>query len=427
MLAWSTEANQRPDAVAAAEKKKAEDVQQARLLAIEQQRQHDEAAAKAADEERTQRHEKIFNGERALLTMAADCGAEAENGKMEESESKIALLLSHITDLLAMCIAQQEDIHNLDVAVQIYKRAFDQVNSCLQQLQQRPVTAPDASSSNTFDHLNALEIDFGALKDDVQLQQTATQQLEQRICTAAANPSSAPRESTPKFDDQGIFCDSMKMDPTSWFQKFELTLQLHHYGVVNGDLYTKISGDDLNAAWHKRLQVEPPEVKAIDKLMTFKEGTLSSVDWIAEYQRLTSIPDIQMGFKVVKHYFISRSCPALGNALTHVEDNLTTTAKLFDKAAQIIVTNKEAKNLNHSSAAGPSRDQHRPKVVVVVASTPTNQSSEAMSANEGDRLAAARDGGRPGRGPGRGKPKTNTTFIPGLSATAPTPWTHYGL
>ncbi|GBG63289.1 hypothetical protein CBR_g37375 [Chara braunii] len=257
-----------------------------------------------------------------------------------------------------MYIAQQEDIHNLNAAVQMHKRAFDQVNSCLQQLQQRPVTAPDASSSNTSDRLNALEIDFGALKDDVQLQQTATQQLEQQICTAAANPSPTPRESTPKFDDQGIFCDSTKTNPIPWFRKFELKLQLH---------------------------------------------------------------------QVVKHYSISRSCPALGNALTHVEDILTTTAELFDKAAQIIVTDKEAKNLNRSSAAGPSKDQHRPKVAVVVAAMPTDQSSAAVSANKGDRLAAARDGGRPGRGRGRGKPKTNTTFIPGPGAAALAPLTHYGL
>ncbi|GBG81621.1 hypothetical protein CBR_g32613 [Chara braunii] len=313
----------------------------------------------------------------------------------------------------------------------MHKRAFDQVNSCLQQLQQRPVTAPNASSSNTFDRLNALEIDFGALKDDVQLQQTATQQLEQRICAAAANLSSAPRETTPKFDDQEIFSNSTKTDPIPWFHKFELKLQLHHvsedkhhaylysrsggacqawldnllskYGVVAADLYTKISWDDVKAAWHKLFQVAPSEIKAMDKLITFEQGTLPSVDWIAEYQRLTSVLDIRMGFKTVKHYFITRSCPALGNALTHAEDILTTTAELFDKAAQIIVTNKEAKNLNSSSASGPSRDQHRPKVAVVAAATPTDQSSEVLSANEGDRLAAALDGGRPGRGRGHGK------------------------
>ncbi|GBG87453.1 hypothetical protein CBR_g45511 [Chara braunii] len=245
---------------------------------------------------------------------------------------------------------------------------------------------------------------------------------EQRICTTANTSSSKPSETAPKFDGQEIFCDSIKTNPIPWFRKFELTLLLHNvkehkhhaylysrsggacqawldnllskYGVVAADLHTKISWDDLKAAWHKRFQVKPPEIKAMDKLMVFEQGTLPSTDWIAEYQRLTSVPDIQMGFKAICHYFISRSCPTLSNALTHVEDTLTTTAELFDKAAQIIITNKEAKNLR-SSAAGPSRDQHRPRVVVVATATAFDQTSEAKSANEGDRLAAAREGGRP--------------------------------
>ncbi|GBG62158.1 hypothetical protein CBR_g29357 [Chara braunii] len=160
MLAWSTETKRRADDVATAAKKKAEDAEKARLLAVEQQRQRDEAATKAADEERVQRHEKIFSGEQVLLTMAADWRAEAENGKMEDSENKIALLLSHLTDLLATCITQQEDIHSLD-------DALTQVHSRLRQLEQRPVAAPDASSSNTSDRLEALEVDVGSLKDGV--------------------------------------------------------------------------------------------------------------------------------------------------------------------------------------------------------------------------------------------------------------------
>ncbi|GBG78073.1 hypothetical protein CBR_g26010 [Chara braunii] len=163
----------------------------------------------------------------------------------------------------------------------------------------------------------------------------------------------------------------------------------------------------------------------MDKLMVVEQGMLLSVDWIAEYQRLTSVPDIQMGFKAIRHYFISRSCPTLSNALTHVEDNLTTTAELFDKAAQIIITNKEAKNMG-SSAPGLSRDQHRPRVVVVAAATPFHQTSEVVSANEGDRLAASREGGRPGKGRGRGKPKTDTASSPGPGAAAPAPWSQYG-
>ncbi|GBG64243.1 hypothetical protein CBR_g41164 [Chara braunii] len=441
MLAWSTETKKRTDDAAATAKKKAEDAEQACLLALEQQRQHDEATARAADEERTQRREKIFNGEQTLLTMAAEWRTEAENGKLEDSANKIALLLSHLTDLLATCITQQEDIHSLD-------DSLAEVQGRLQQQEQRPVTGPDASSSNTSDHLEALEMDVGSLKDGVQLQDTATQQLQHRICTTANTSSSEPRETTPKFDGKKIFCGSTKTDPIPWFRKFELTRQVHNvkehkhhaylysrsggacqawldnllskYGVVANDLHTKISWDDLKAAWHKPFQVEPPEIKAMDKLMVFEQGPLPSTDWILEYQRLTSVPDIQMGFKAIRHYFISRSCPALSNALTHVEDTLTTTAELFDKAAQIIITNKETKNLR-SSASGPSKDQHRPRMVVVVAATPFDQTSEVVSASEGDRLAAAREGGRPGKGRGRGKTKTHTASNPEPGATAPAP------
>ncbi|GBG63303.1 hypothetical protein CBR_g37389 [Chara braunii] len=249
------------------------------------------------------------------------------------------------------------------------------------------------------------------LKPSRTTRSTATQQLEQRICATTTTPSSAPREMTPKFDGQEIFCDSTKTDPIPWFRKFELKLRLHHvsedkhhvylysrwggacqacldnllYRVVAADLYNKISWDDLKAAWHKRFQVEPPEIKAMDKLLTFEQGTLLSVDWIAEYQCLTSVSNIQMGFKAAKHYSITRSCPASSNALTHVEDTLTTMAELFDKAVQIIVTNKEAKNLNRSSATGPSRDQHRLKVVVVVAaSQPTNLARPCLRMKEAD-------------------------------------------
>ncbi|GBG92374.1 hypothetical protein CBR_g55282 [Chara braunii] len=346
--------------------------------------------------------------------MAAEWRTEAENSQLEDSANKIALLLSHLTDLLATCITHQAEILGLD-------RSLAHLQDRFQRLEQRPVAAADAGSSNTPDRLNALEMHVGSLQDGAQLKLTATQQLQQRVCTTATTSSTEPRETSPKFDGQEILCDSMKTDLIPWFRKFELTLRLsnvkehkHHAylysrsggacqawlgnllsknGVVAVDLHTKISWDDLKAAWHKRFQVEPPEIKVMDKLMVFEQGTLLSMDWIVAYQRLTSVPDIQMGFKAIRHYFISRSCPALSNAQTHVEDTLTTTAELFDKAAQIIITNKEAKNLR-SSASGPIRDQHRPRVAVVTAAAPLDQTSEAVSASEGDRFAAAREDAR---------------------------------
>ncbi|GBG59640.1 hypothetical protein CBR_g49904 [Chara braunii] len=348
MLVLITEAKQRSDAVAAAEKKKAEDAKTTRLLAVEQQRQHDEAAAKAAHEESTMRREKVFGEERVLLTMPTEWRSEAKGGAFSDIGLKISLLLSHLTNFMATCIAQQEDIHSLDSEVK-------QVNSRLKHLEQRPVATPVVSCSNTADCLDALEIN-----------------------------------------------------------------------VVVSELHTKLSWEGLKAAWRKRFQIEPSKLKAMDKLLKFHQNTLPSGDWIAEFQHLASTPNIPMGFMTIKHYFISRSCPTLSNALTQVAETPTTT-ELFDKTAQIIVTNTEANNLYRAPVTGPSRDQHRSKVAMVAAATPTDPSSEAASANKGDRLAATREGDRPGKGCGRGRSKTNTMSHPGPVAAAQDPWNHNGL
>ncbi|GBG72275.1 hypothetical protein CBR_g11203 [Chara braunii] len=212
--------------------------------------------------------------------------------------------------------------------------------------------------------------------------------------------------------------------PIPWWRQFELKLDIHHvinpnrhaylysrsggecqawlhnmlstHNVAVSKLHTKISWADLKAAWHKRFQVEPPELQAAEKLQRFYQNDLPSTDWITEYQRLASTPNLPSTFVAIKHFFIGRSCLALQNALTQVAETLTTSEQLFDKASQIIVTNIEAKNLGHSSAAGQGRGQHRPKVAVVAATTATDPSNEAASSEEGDRLAAARDGCLPG-------------------------------
>ncbi|GBG73218.1 hypothetical protein CBR_g12935 [Chara braunii] len=68
-------------------------------------------------------------------------------------------------------------------------------------------------------------------------------------------------------------------------------------------------------------QVELPEIKAMDKLMVFEQGTLSSTDWIAEYQRLMSVPDIQMGFKDIQivEYGLDRRVPTLDVSPRHLK------------------------------------------------------------------------------------------------------------
>ncbi|GBG90325.1 hypothetical protein CBR_g50574 [Chara braunii] len=324
---------------------------------------------------------------------------------------------------------------------------------------QQPVTAAaghisawcsPAGPSNLTDRVNVLEINAGTLKDGAL---ATNQRIDQRICATTASLTATTRESIPKFDGLPIFCDAAKTDPIPWWRKFELKLDIHHvsnpnrhaylysrsggacqawldnmlstHTVAVSELHTKINWADLKAAWHKRFQVEPPELQAVEKLQRFYQNDLPSLDWITEYQRLASTPNLSLPFVAIKHFFTRKSCPVLQNALTQVAETLTTSEQLFDKASQIIMTNTEAKNLSCSSAASQGRDQHRPKVVVVAATTVTGASNEAASSDDGDRLAAARDGGRPATGRGRDKPKTHTNSSPGVGPAAQEPWTHY--
>ncbi|GBG73176.1 hypothetical protein CBR_g12894 [Chara braunii] len=355
LAAILAETKQRADAAAAARKKKEAQAEKLRLLAEEQRQKHEAAAARAADEERVRRREIIFREESALDTQAKDWQKEAEKDDSVDVGSRVSQLLNHVTDLLATCITQQEDIYSLDHANKTLQKSSDQVLKRIQQLEQQVAnTNANVGPSDLVDRVNVLEIDVGTLKVGAQ----------QHVCVAASS-STAPRETIVKFDGLPIFCDASKTDPIQWWRQFELKLDLHHIANENRhaylysrsggacqawldnmlsahactvtELHKYITWADLTAAWKKRFQVEPPEHKAMDKLLTFLQNSMPSGDRISEFQRLASTPKLPLNFDGIKLYFIKRSCPSLQNALTHVADTLTTSEELFNKAVQIII------------------------------------------------------------------------------------------
>ncbi|GBG84182.1 hypothetical protein CBR_g38155 [Chara braunii] len=414
MLDMVTEFKQRAAAATAARKKKDEEAEEQRHLA---ERQEDaEAARKAADERRRLRRDKLFESEGDIELVASEWAVDVEEKDAPAAVRGLATAMEHVADVVATCTAQQEDILCMDTLVRKQARLIDDLLDRVRRLEQQPAAATPAGPSNLTDHVNVLEIDVGTLKDGAR---ATNQRIDQQICAAAASPTTTPRESIPKFDGMPIFCDAAKTDPIPWWRQFELKLDIHKvsnpnrhaylysrsgcacqawldnmlstHTVAVSKLHTQISWPDLKTAWHKRFQVEPPELQAAEKLQRFYQNDLPSTNWITEYQRLASTPNLSSTFVAIKHFFIRRSCPALQNALTQVAETLTTSEQLFDKASQVIKTNTEPKTLGRSSAASQGRDQHRPKVAVVTATTPTNPSNEAASSDEGDRLAAARD------------------------------------
>ncbi|GBG81944.1 hypothetical protein CBR_g34127 [Chara braunii] len=365
------------DAAAAARKKREAEAEKQRLLAEKQRQKHAAAAAKAADEKRVRRRETIFREENSLHAQAKDWQRDVESGESVDYGSKVSHLLNRVTDLLATCIAQQEDIYYLDHTSKALHQSLDQTLKRVQPLEQQVANAnASADPSYLADLVNVLEIDVGTLKAGTQ----------QHVC-AAASSSTTPRETMVKFDGLPIFCDASKTDPIQWWRQFDLKLDLHHVANENRhaylysrsggacqswldnmlsahtctatELHKYITWADLTVAWKKHFQVELPEHQAMDKLLTFTQHNMPSGDWISEFQRLASMPKLPLNFDGIKLYFIKRSCPALQNALTHVAETLTTSEELFNKVAQIIVTNLAARNMDHSSNAGQGANQHR--------------------------------------------------------------------
>ncbi|GBG68348.1 hypothetical protein CBR_g2892 [Chara braunii] len=294
-------------------------------------------------------------------------------------------------DLVATCALQQEEILHLQQTV-------DQMLARLQALEKQPDAVAAAGPSTLTTRVQVLDDDVNNIKrvhQDFRTSQQATNlQLETQVQAAATvTPAAASSRRPPKLDDIPVFCDQSKMELIPWWRQFTLRIDMHHdniltsHGVAVSELHTKLTWQELTDAWHKRFQVEPPDLQAMDKLNKLHQNTLLSQDWITEFQRLASTPNLPLAFRAIKHLFIMRSCLALQNALTQIAETLDTSNKLFSTASRIILTNIEARNAGRSSAT-TSGTQPKPKVACIT-------STEAATPNEGEVLAAARDGGRP--------------------------------
>ncbi|GBG91505.1 hypothetical protein CBR_g52461 [Chara braunii] len=349
------EANDRAGA-AAKERGRIEQEEEAKRQKEEQDRlRQEEADLQATAEHRSRQRE------------AAHWVQVASADEAPETEKGLSALAQVSHDLVATCVLQQEEILHLQQTV-------DQMLARLQALEKQPAAVAAAGPSNLATRVQVLEDDVSNIKrvhQDFRTSQQATNlQLETQVQAAATvTPAATSSRRPPKLDDIPVFCDQSKTEPIPWWRQFTLRLDMHH---------------ELTDAWHKRFQVEPPDLQAMDKLNKLHQNTLLSQDWITEFQRLASTPDLPLAFRAIKHLFIMRSCPALQNALTQIAETLDTFDKLFSTASRIILTNIEALDADRSSAT-TSGTQPKPKVACIT-------STEAATPNEGEVLAAARDG-----------------------------------
>uniref|UniRef100_A0A388L9A2 Integrase catalytic domain-containing protein n=1 Tax=Chara braunii TaxID=69332 RepID=A0A388L9A2_CHABU len=444
------EANDRA-AAAAKERNRIEQEEEAKRQQEEQDRlRQEEADLQAAAEHQSRQRERLFTRESMIGDETTHWVEMASADEASETDKGLSAVAQISHDLVATCALQQEEILHLQQTV-------DQMLVRLQALEKQPVAAAAVGPSNLATRVQVLEDDVSNIKrvhQDFRTSQQATNlQLEMQVQAAATvTPATASSRRPPKLDDLPVFCNQSKTDPIPWWRQFTLTLDMHHvlnnyrhaclyhrsggacqawldniltsHGVAASELHTKLTWQELTDAWHKRFQVEPPDLQAMEKLNKLHQNSLLSQDRITKFQRLASTPD-PLAFRGVKHLFIMRSCPALQNALTQIAETLDTSDKLFTTASQIILTNVEARNAGRSSATSSS-NQPKPKVACIAATSPTS-STEAATPNKGDVLAAAWDGGRPHNNHGRDKTKTQSTSSPGTGSAADEPWLQYGL
>ncbi|GBG59085.1 hypothetical protein CBR_g24428 [Chara braunii] len=321
LAAFIQEANDRA-AAAAKERNRLEQEEEAKQQKEEQDRlRQEEADLQAAAEHRSRQRERLFTRETVIGDEAAQWVEVTSADGAPKTEKGLSALAQVSHDLVATCALQ----------ILHLQQTVDQMLARLQALEKQPAAVAAAGPSTLATRVQVLEDDVSNIKRVHRDFRTSRRRLDMHH---VPNNDRHPC----LYHRSGGACQA-------WLDNI-----LTSHGVAVSELHTKLTWQELTDAWHKRFQVEPPDLQAMDKLNKLHQNTLLSQDWIIEFQRLASTPDLPLAFRAIKHLFIMRSCPALQNALTQIAETLDTSDKLFSTAARIILTNIEARNAGRSSA-----------------------------------------------------------------------------
>ncbi|GBG87110.1 hypothetical protein CBR_g44566 [Chara braunii] len=302
LAAFIQEANDRA-AAAAKERNRLEQEEAVKRQKEEQDRlRQEEGDLQAAAEHRSRQRERLFTRETMIGDEAAHWVEVTSADGAPETEKGLSALAQVFHDLVATCALQQEEVLHLQQTV-------DQMLVRLQALEKQPAAVAAAGPSTLTTRVQVLEDDVSNIKrvhQDFRTSQQATNlQLETQAQAAATmTPAAASSRRPPKLDDIPVFYDQSKTKPIPWWLQFTLRLDMHHvpnndrhpclyhrsggacqawldniltsHGVAESELHTKLTWQELTDAWHKRFQVEPPDLQAMDKLNKLHQNTLLS-------------------------------------------------------------------------------------------------------------------------------------------------------
>ncbi|GBG83904.1 hypothetical protein CBR_g37775 [Chara braunii] len=127
MLDMVAEFKQRAAAATSARKKEDEDAEEQRRLGEQQRQEEAEAARKATDERRRLRRDKILECEGDIEVIVGEWAVAAEEEGAPPTVRGLATTIEHVSDLVATCAAQQEDILCVDTLVRKKIGIIDEV------------------------------------------------------------------------------------------------------------------------------------------------------------------------------------------------------------------------------------------------------------------------------------------------------------
>ncbi|GBG69748.1 hypothetical protein CBR_g4579 [Chara braunii] len=324
-----------------------------------------------------------------------------------------------VTRLVYTCNHLQSELANLQRAVRNHKtqhedatRALDARVRDLEQVPPRPDAGASSSASSSrqleerVDHVVAMLDDISTfaapttINSQLHTLKTEVQQLQST--NADGNPKlyKMPTFQLDRFDDY------TQQDPVLWCEAFTTQLRilpvakqayigalfmnskggcqtwLTHLATSHGvdvpDLKDKITWEELTRLWKKRFIVDDAQALAINRLFTMSQGNTATRDWLTEWQKIATVPNLDLPFMHLRREFYNRSCAALSQTLGDREQ-YSTFAEIIDKAREIIKTNRSAAH---------EKSTWQPTYVEKVRTGPRQQHFAAVQLDSGDNQAA---------------------------------------
>ncbi|GBG85577.1 hypothetical protein CBR_g40215 [Chara braunii] len=310
---------------------------------------------------------------------------------------------------------QHQELAKLRRTVQSHEDATRALNARMLDLEQavpRPTAGASSSASSSpqleerVDHVVAMLGDISTFAAPTtissQLHTLKTEFRQLQSTNADGNPKlyKMPTFQLDRFDDY------TQQDPVLWWEAFTTQLRIlpvakHAYigalfmnskggcqtwlthlatshGVDVPDLKDKITWEERTRLWKKRFIVDDAPALAINRLFTMSQGNTATRDWLTEWQKIATVPNLDLPFMHLRREFYNRLCAALSQTLGDREQ-YSTFAEIIDKAREIIKINRSAAH---------EKSTWQPTYVEKVRTGPRQQHFAAVQSDSGDNLAA---------------------------------------